>query len=68
MTSRCECAQEEAPNAVEAVTHPEGEAESSHPTLDSEAPTVEPPCCMPQEVLDAQGQCMPSFQIACVPC
>ena len=38
--NNCECAQEEAPNAVEAVTHPEGEAEASHPILDSEAPTV----------------------------
>ena len=34
------CAQEEAPNAVEAVTHPEGETEASHPKLDSDAPTV----------------------------
>jgi len=33
-------AQEEAPNAVEAVTHPEGETEASHPKLDSDAPTV----------------------------
>ena len=40
LTDCCECAQEEAPNAVEAVTHPEGEAEASHPALDSEAPTV----------------------------
>lgn len=39
LTASC-CAQEEAPNAVEAVTHPEGEAEASNPKLDSEAPTV----------------------------
>lgn len=47
MTNCCECAQEEAPNAVEAVTHPEGETEASHPQLDSEALTVGPPLCMP---------------------
>ncbi len=34
------CIQEEAPNAVEAVTQPEAETEASHPQLDSDAPTV----------------------------
>ena len=39
------CVQDDAPNALEAVTEPEGESEEPTPTLDEQTPTVRPTTC-----------------------